>query len=55
MNMKQLRAILASANLSQLARITRINIRTLRRIKAGETRDVKLSTLTAIERGVAKQ
>jgi DNA-binding Xre family transcriptional regulator len=55
MNMKQLRAILASANLSQLARLTRINIRTLRRIKSGETRDVKLSTLNAIEKGATKQ
>ena len=50
MTMKQLRAILARANLSQLARQTGINIRTLRRIKAGETTDVKLSTITKIEK-----
>ena len=50
MTMKQLRAILARANLSQLARQTGINIRTLRRIKTGETADVKLSTITKIEK-----
>ena len=50
MTMKQLRAILARANLSQLARLTGINIRTLRRIKTGETADVKLSTITKIEK-----
>jgi len=53
MTMKQLRAILARANLSQLARQTGINVRTLRRIKAGETADVKLSTVAAIERATS--
>ena len=50
--MKQLRAVLARANLSELARKTGIHVRTLRRIKSGETQDVKLSTLVLIERGV---
>lgn len=54
MDLKTIRANLARANLSQLARITKIDVRTLRRIKSGETADSRLSTLIAIERGIAK-
>jgi transcriptional regulator with XRE-family HTH domain len=52
MNIKSLRAALRKANLSELARRTKLHLRTLRRIKSGETQNPSVLTVEAIERGL---
>jgi hypothetical protein len=50
MNMKQIRAMLARANLSEVARKTGLNLRTLRRIRNNDSGTVMLSTALKLER-----
>lgn len=56
MNVTELRNALKSkaVNLSELARKSKVNVRTLRRIKSGKTKDVLSSTIEAIEKGLWK-
>jgi DNA-binding Xre family transcriptional regulator len=56
-DIETLRGMLARPNvsLSQLARDTGLNLRTLRRIKSGYTQDVMLDTIQRIEHGLVQQ
>jgi hypothetical protein len=52
MNITQLRKSLAGVNLSALARASRINVRTLRRIRGGQS-SAMIETVHAIEKALA--
>ena len=52
MDIQTLRTKLAAVNLTRLAKTTGLNVRTLRRIKSGQTGDVLLATMEIIEKGL---
>lgn len=54
MDLNTLKLKLAAVNLSRLARDTGINVRTLRRIRGGQTGDVLLTTMEKIEASLKK-
>lgn len=54
MDLNTLKIKLAAVNLSRLARDTGINVRTLRRIRSGQTGDVLLTTMEKIEASLKK-
>lgn len=54
MDLNTLRLKLAAVNLTRLAKTTGINVRTLRRIKSGQTSDVMLATMETLERALTR-
>ena len=54
MDLNTLRLKLAAVNLTRLANTTGINVRTLRRIKSGQTGDVLLKTMETLEQALTR-
>lgn len=54
MDLNTLRLKLAAVNLTRLANATGINVRTLRRIKSGQTGDVLLKTMETLEHALTR-